>query len=202
METKQKVILGLGLLAAVVLLGKGDKSVRPLNQGDPSWKSKRVGNGSDNYGNIGCVCTAVTMTVNALRGTSFTPDDLMPGAGAGLNTGDYDGSSIKSAQVFEKLGCVQTGRTDAARSLGVPTMCSVIDTALGAGQLVVLRVDYDLTKAGTNHSVVCFKKDAGHYVCADPAGGVIIRIPEGSLILQRTSSRQYTVTGIQTVAKA
>jgi len=201
MDTRKKVLLGVGLLAAVFLLGKGNR-VSPLNQADPSWANKPVGNGGRSYSAIGCVVTAITAAVNALRGTSFRPSDLMPGGRAGLTSADYTGGSVKSDQAFARLGCVVTGRIDnARRSMGIPTMCQIIDTALAAGQLALLRVDYDLTTSETNHTVVCYAKSGSSYTCMDPAGGKVIQIPASSLSVQRSPTKVYEVTGIQTVRK-
>ncbi len=203
MDTRQKIRLAAALVAVYLLFGRKGLRVKPLSQGDIRWAGQTVGNSSSTYSSIGCVVTAVTMAANALRGTNYTPNDLRPGGNAGLTSSYYDGGAIRSEQAFAKLGCRVTGRVDNGRvSLGVPTMCQIIDTALASGQLALLRVDYDLASPETNHTVVCYSHDGDSYVCVDPAGGRVIKIPGSTLQMQRTADKLYSVTGIQSVAKA
>lgn len=201
--TKLKIAGGLALLfffmrsSKVSALGTG----RFLNQADLRWGSKTVGNGNGTYAAIGCVTTCVTIVVNMLKGTTLTPDQLKPGIM--LTAADYIGSAIASDQALTRLGCVVRGRV---RSLNrtassIAQMRSLIDDCLAKGGVAIVRVDYDLSTAKDNHSVVCFKKTAAGYHCADPAGGVEV-ILNDQLVARRTPKLLYSANGVQPVFRA
>lgn len=203
--TKLKIAGGLALL--YFLMRSSNVSASSLgtglflNQADLRWGSKTVGNGNGTYAAIGCVTTCVTIVVNMLKGTTLTPDQLKPGIM--LTAADYDGSSIRSDQALARLGCVVRGRV---RSLNrtassIAQMRSLIEDCLTQGGVAIVRVDYNLSTAEDNHSVVCFKKTAAGYHCADPAGGVEV-ILDDRLFARRSASKTYSANGVQPVFRA
>lgn len=205
-----KIAIGVGVAylllfakrgSAMPLVAAGRVFVRPLAQGDPRWGAKFVGNSTKTYANIGCVTTAVTMAVNALKGTSLTPDMMQPGKM--LTTSDYDGASIKSDQALARLGCIVRGRIRAVahNAGGIAQMRNLLDDTLMKEGVAIVRVDYDTSTPEDNHSVVCFARDANGYHCADPAGGTMITL-DANLECRRTSTKFYAATGVQPVFRS
>lgn len=220
METHTKIAIAVGVGALILFSRRsrasdggrmtrsntgsaGTKSVETLAQGDPRWGGFLVGNTTDRtktYANVGCVTTAITAALNALRGTRFTPADLRPGAAAGLNSSHYQGASIISDTAAPALGLVIAGRIAPALSnrsaQGLANMRAAIERALAGGGLALVRVDYDLTTADANHTVVCFARDPTGYLCMDPAGGKRITLSFDGLFTQRTPTKTYAAVGV------
>jgi len=113
------------------------------------------------------------------------------------------GASIISGIAATALGLTITGRIEPAlanRSVsGVSNMRATIDRTLSSGGLALIRVDYDLSTADTNHTVVCFGRDGSGYLCADPAGGKQITLSSSGLFVQRTPTKTYAAVGVAPV---
>jgi hypothetical protein len=182
--------------------------VMPLRQGDPRWGSQTVGNGgpSKTYAAVGCVTTAMTVAVNALRGTGYTPDALRPGGAAGLTSAHYTGASMRTDLVAPALGLKIEGRVAPGSGNRTPEglrlMLATLDNALARGGLVLVRVDYDLSTEDTNHTVTCFARDATGYKCVDPGNGDIITLSADALFFQRSQTKTYAAVGLAPIFRA
>ncbi len=207
------VVIGFALLAVLYVMskrGSGGKAMnaKTLSQSDPRWAHLLVGNSNATYNAIGCVVTAMCVAMNTLQAArnpsapAITPDMLMPGRL--LDASDYDGGAVRSDQAFQKLGYVVRDRVRSVTRSGanIAMMRALVDATLAGGGVCLLRVDYDLSTTADNHTVTCFAKfgdgNARRYFAVDPAGGVTIEFGP-DLFCQRTSSKLYSVVGVQPV---
>lgn len=180
-----------------------------LAQGDPQWASKLVGvttNPTKTYAAVGCVVTALTIAANALLGRRLLPSDLQPGGSAGLTSAHYTGVGINSGPAAAALGLKIVGRIGESAAnrteLGLSTMRGAIDKALASGGLALVRVDYDLSSPESNHTLVCFGRDATGYLCADPAGGKKVTLSLTGLFTQRSPTKTYAAVGVAPIFRA
>jgi hypothetical protein len=178
----QKVaVVGGALWGASLLVGGSgglvvSKAVRGLVQNSDAWGRMRLGTGGSTIGGGGCLLTALTMAVNALKGLSMTPpqvNDVGVAAGAfGSNS-----SEMNPAVLAQALGLhiVERIRNEPTH---VPDMIRVVDEALAAGGLAVVHVDYTEDARG-DHFVLVNGKTGSGYTAVDPVSGKTISLNDG-----------------------
>jgi hypothetical protein len=176
----QKVaVVGGALWGLSLFVGGGlvvSKAVRGLVQNSSAWGRMRLGNGGSTIGGGGCLLTALTMAVNALKGLSMTPpqvNDIGVAAGAfGTNS-----SEMNPAILAQALGLtiVERIRNDPTNVAG---MVRVVDEALAADGLAVVHVDYTDDTRG-DHFVLVNGKTGSGYTAVDPVSAKTITLDGG-----------------------
>jgi len=132
------------------------------SQGDPAWKSDKIGSSSETIGHVGCALTSVAMLVSG-HGYSETPKTL----NAKLKTrGGYVDAAIIWGAVTSIYPQVVYRNLVLCRDTAAPLL--QIDASLAKGQPVLVEVD-NSPKAGLQtHWVVLYKKQGDDYLMLDP----------------------------------
>ena len=137
--------------------------VQPLSQKDPKWKNNLIGTDQNStIGSFGCLLTDLTMVVNAF-GASETPTTLNDKM---RNAGGYQGSLIIPAVLPVVTPQVQFNRFQPCENSPAPI--ADIDTALAAGNPVIVEVDYSPAAGLQSHWVILLGKSGNDYVIQDP----------------------------------
>src|SRR5450759_636133 len=137
--------------------------VQPLSQKDPRWKNSLIGTDQNStIGSFGCLLTDLTMVVNAFgaRETPTTLNDKM------RNAGGYQGSLIIPAVLPVVTPQVQFNRFQPCENSPAPI--ADIDTALAAGNPVIVEVDYSPAAGLQSHWVILLSMSGNDYVIQDP----------------------------------
>ena len=125
-----------------------------LYQNDPQCVNKKIGTQDGlTIGQVGCLVTSLTMTVNHFGGheTVASFNDKMV-----ANKG-FNGAWVKSAStpsVFSELGFKRQKWVECE---GKPAPLDLIDSGLKAGSLIVVRVDWSADPGIQGHWVVIHK---------------------------------------------
>lgn len=137
----------------------------PLFQNDPRWKDTPIGlQNSLTISQVGCLLTSMAMVMNHF-GASETPASLNARMKA---ANGFSGAWIKAAQVpaqFPQLGVVRQKHLECK---GQPAPLDLVDAAIAAGSLVVVRVDWTPDAAIDSHWVVIHAKRGSDYAIWDP----------------------------------
>lgn len=180
----------------------------PQRGGDPRWGETLIGSSSKRINQVGCLVTVMSMACNRLRGTSLTPADVV--AIGNRNPGCFSGANTNTVNMAAALGLSSPvrGRVfgDASRS----QLRDCIDSALAAGGVVSLHVDYNRDQTGTlegDHFVLCIGRvdipeQGPTYLCADPLKGTVRPIFADTLTGPAFSGKTYLVVGAAPIYRA
>ncbi len=171
METKTKVLIGLGAVAAFLVLQRsvGGFVSGVLGQAfmggkRTPWASLKLGTGSSTIGAGGCILVSLTTAFNRFNpGSPMTPDvanDILKSKGAfvGSNMRIDDGAAALGIDLQEDI-----------RGASVAAMKAAIDKTLDAGGMALLRVAHGSVTAAGDHTVLITGRSGGGYTAADPA---------------------------------
>jgi hypothetical protein len=197
MKTITKVALAVCGFGLMMSGGKAKSSVmkyavKTLNMLSPEWGKTFVGNSTELVENVGCMATAAIASANMMKGRVMRVDD---GIQIIKNAGGFSGSLLILDTAMKALGCYSSDAERVRNSRNIPELRAKIDNTLERGGLAMIHVDYDLSTPTSNHFIVCYGREAGKYLCMDPAGGALIALDE-NLHVQRTQTRHYDATGV------
>jgi Peptidase_C39 like family len=132
------------------------------SQQDPQWKNEKIGGGPDTIGYIGCALTSTAMLVSGW-GYLENPSSLNKKLTA-------NGGFINEAIVWSKVSAIypQVQSTGLTICLSSDAPLAQIDAALGAGQPVIVEVDFSPEAGLQTHWVVVYAKQANDYLILDP----------------------------------
>lgn len=201
METKTKIALGLGAVAALMLFMNRSSIMNGIvilgqNYGPGAngkkvrmpWALKALGNGDNTFAAAACVFMSILMAFNAFNPDTpldpLTANDLLKKANAFLP----GSSAMNSQRGANALGMSMPDNERIIDSGGPLTavklnsMRNIIDNCLARGGLVLFRVDHDrdLNLVG-DHSTLIYGRSGDTYLCADPALAETIKINRSNL---------------------
>ena len=137
--------------------------VKPLSQQDPAWKSIPLGSDSSStIGVYGCLLTDLAMVANGF-GASETPATLNVKMKA---SGGFQGANVIPAVLPQVVPNVRYKRFQACDA--PPAPMQDIDSALAAGQPVIVQVDYSPVAGLQSHWVILLGKVGSDYAIQDP----------------------------------
>ncbi|WP_082207186.1 C39 family peptidase [Corallococcus macrosporus] len=148
------------------------------NQGDPAWKSLRLGGtgtvsatSSNSIQKKGCAISAAAMAVSALSGRTITPREMDRYLD---RSGGYEGNNV----IFGRTGGVTGGNPRITATRQSNLSVNEIDRQLAQGRPVVIGVTYDsVNRTQTDHWITLTGKNAdGSYSANDPNRGVVITL--------------------------
>ncbi len=133
------------------------------SQQDPQWKNTKIGPGPDTIGYIGCALTSLAM-YSSSWGFTETPATLNQKltANGGITSGELIvwGAISKLYPQIQSSGLTLCTNTDAP--------ISQINTALAAGQPVIVEVDYSPDAGLQTHWVLLYAQQGNDYLIQDP----------------------------------
>ena len=139
-------------------------SVRPLWQRDPRWANVKLGTSDTTIGSYGCLLNDITMYVNWLLGTNYTPAQMNEIIKA--ENGFVKGNLLRFASVWEAFHEIAADKF--IRTPLTPAPLSEIDAVLADGRPVIVETRQNKR---TEHWVLIVGKRDGRYVCNDPWTG-------------------------------
>src|SRR5215207_7675198 len=132
-----------------------------LYQNDEKWKNAKLGNSSETIGGWGCLMTSVTMMLNGI-GYNETPETVNEKM---KNAGGFQGAFfIPSVLPYIWPNCAYRDMQPCEGSVPI----SQIDSAVAAGKLVLLQVDWNKQTGIQTHFVLVKEKKGNDYVLYDP----------------------------------
>lgn len=144
---------------------RGPDGTPLFRQGDPAWRTERLGVAGDGptLAHAGCAVTACAMALSRLGGTLLTPDALV--------------RHLREAGGFQ--GPLVDWGVAGAAVRGAPRACPGeldgpgMDRELDAGRPVLLRVTHDVQGLSRQHWICLTGRDprTGQYTANDPATG-------------------------------
>jgi hypothetical protein len=150
---------------------------KAFKQGDPQWRSEKLGEGSLSIWGFGCALCTLTMAATVIGSpTKYWPADLLPrdltppkANDIITKSGGFSNSSLYMSKAAEALGMSynEFGRTRDTK----PEDVSIISDAIASGYPVAANVDYHNSKEG-DHWILIVKKYSGSIFGAiDPSYG-------------------------------
>lgn len=134
-----------------------------LYQNDPRWQNNTLGFGStETIGKFGCLLTNMTMIGNYFGGNE-TPASFNEKMKA--NDG-FQGPWVRAFRISAVFPNVRYQKHVECNNQPAPM--AMIDAALGAGSLPLVRVDYSPAPGMQSHWVILHKKQGGDYLMWDP----------------------------------
>jgi hypothetical protein len=136
-----------------------------FRQGDPAWRSERLGASGEGptLAQAGCALTACAMALSRIGGTVLTPDALLRHLRA---SGGFQGPLLD----WSAAGSAIPGGTKASPG---ELDCARVDRELDAGRPVLVRVVHDVQGHLRQHWICLTGRDpgSGQYTANDPATG-------------------------------
>lgn len=155
---------------------------KAFKQGDPQWRSEKLGEGTLSIWGAGCAMCTLTMAATVIGSpTKHWPADLLPKdlTPPKVNeilrkSGAFSGSSLAMPKAAEALGMsyYEFGRTKDTK----PEDVSIIDAALQSGYPVAANVDFKGSSAGDHWILIVKKYSGGTYGAIDPAYGTEMKL--------------------------
>jgi len=176
-----KLAIGGAVILSTVMIAKAVRggrmrSVKVLGQNYlfpnsgivAPWARVPLGNGSSSIGGAGCIEVSMTMAFNSYNpDTPMTPDvanGLMKSAGA---------FAVGSSSMVLKTGANALGLDmpddQHTQPADVATIHRILDKALSANALALLRVYHGGNRTMGDHTVLVYGSDGSNYLAADPA---------------------------------
>ncbi|MBN1452356.1 MAG: SH3 domain-containing protein [Anaerolineales bacterium] len=136
----------------------------PVNysQGDPAWKSVKIGSSSETIGHVGCALTSLAMLVSG-HGYPETPKTLNAKLKA---RGGYVDAAIIWGAVTSIYPQIVYRNLVLCRDTAAPL--ARIDASIAAGQPVLVEVDSSPQAGLQTHWVVLYAKQGDDYLMLDP----------------------------------